>query len=247
MRKLIIDKDTDTLVSFLAECFDIIGGAPKEIVIDNLKQFVTKARYKGNNAILNPKFEQFCRDYGIIIKPCMPRRSQTKGKTETQNKIVDQLKNYNGKFKDVFDMHKILDVINTEDNVSISQATNLPRKFLFKKEKGNLQPLPRKEIRLKYYLSFDEVIVSNESLIVYKTRKYSVPKIFIGLKVGLTVIDNKLHIYYNNKIVTIHKITDNLLNIKPEHKLIYLPNDKRAENCSQNTIITNELEHIIYD
>ena len=36
----------------------------------------------------------------------MPYRPQTKGKTETQNKIVDQLKNYNGKYKDIYDMHQ---------------------------------------------------------------------------------------------------------------------------------------------
>lgn len=247
MRKLIIDKDADTLISFLAECFDTIGGVPNEIVIDNLKQFVTKARFKDQNAIFSSKFEQFCNDYGIKIKSCMPRRPQTKGKTETQNKIVNQLKNYNGKYADIFDMHNVLETINKEDNTSISQATNLPREFLFSKEKGSLQPLPRKEIRLNYYLRLNEVTVSNESLIVYKSRKYSVPKIFIGLKVGLTVIDNKLHIYYNNKIVTVHKITENLLNIKEEHRLIYSYNDKKNSQNIKTSIIKNELENINYD
>ena len=37
----------------------------------------------------------------------MSRRPQTKGKTETQNKIVDQLKNYNGMYKGILDMHEI--------------------------------------------------------------------------------------------------------------------------------------------
>ncbi len=117
-------------------------------------------------------------------------------------------------------MHEILKIINDEDNNSIFQATNLPR--LFEKEKGKFQTLPPKELRMKYYLTLNEVIVSNESLITYKSRKYSVPKKYIGLKVGLTGIDHKLHIYYNNKIITIHKITNNLLNIKAEHQLKYL-------------------------
>lgn len=247
MRKLIIDKDTQTLITFLAECFDLIGGVPQEIVIDNLKQFVTKSRHNYNDAILNQKFEQFCNDYGIKVKPCMPRRPQTKGKTETQNKIVDQMKNYNGKYQDISEMHSILELINKEDNVSISQATNLPRDFLFQKEKGKLQPLPRKEIRSKYYLHFDEVIVSNESLVVYKTRKYSVPKTFIGLKVGLTVIDDKLHIYYSNKIVAVHTITNNLLNIKDEHKLFYLSKNENKTEENAKSIIHNELENINYD
>ncbi len=56
-RKIIIDKDMDTLIAFLAECFKTIGGSPKELVIDNLRQVVTKLRYKDNSAIFNNKFE----------------------------------------------------------------------------------------------------------------------------------------------------------------------------------------------
>lgn len=33
----------------------------------------------------------------------MPYRPQTKGKTETQNKIVDQLKNYSGTYTGILD------------------------------------------------------------------------------------------------------------------------------------------------
>lgn len=65
----------------------------------------------------------------------MPRRPQTKSKTETQNKIVDQLKNYNEHYEDLDDICEKLEIINKEDNKSISQATKLPRIFLFKKEK----------------------------------------------------------------------------------------------------------------
>ncbi len=65
----------------------------------------------------------------------MPRRPQTKGKTENQNKIVGQLKNYNGHYKDIGEIHEVLEKINEEDNESISQAAKLPRQFLFNKEK----------------------------------------------------------------------------------------------------------------
>lgn len=68
------------------------------------------------------------------------------------------------------------------------------------KEKCDLLPLPSKEIRKKYHLTLNEVTVSNESLISYKSNKYSVPKKYIGLKVGLAIVrDTELHIYYNEK------------------------------------------------
>lgn len=244
-RKIILDAKTETLLSFLAEAFESFGGVPKEIVIDNLKAFVEKARFKNNDAILNSKFEQFCKDYGIIAKPCVARRPQTKGKTETQNKKVDELKNYNGHFSDLNEIHDLLEKINSEDNKGISQATKLPRILLFNKEKGELNPLPSKDIRSKYHLKLSEVHVSKESLISYKSNKYSVPKKYIGFKVGLVVINNELQIYYNNQIVTIHQITNNLLNIKPEHKLNYVRNEEK--NAHMESKIIKELGAINYD
>ena len=248
IRKLILDTKVENLLSFLAESFEEIGGVPKEIVIDNLKQFVEKPRRNGEPAILTSRFEEFCKDYGIKVKPCIPHRPQTKGKTETQNKIVDQMKNYNGKYIDLYHMHEILEIINKEDNDDISQATKFPRIFLFEKEKGDLLPLPTTEIRRKYHLTLNEVTVSKESLISYQSNKYSVPKNYIGCKVGLVVIRDQLHIYYNKKIITIHQITNKLLNIKDEHDLKYKNIIKKNdENNKVKSIIQKELEDIIYD
>ncbi len=170
IRKLILDTKVENLLSFLAESFEEIGGVPKEIVIDNLKQFVETPRRNGEPAILTSRFEEFCKDYEIKVKPCIPHRPQTKGKTETQNKIVDQMKNYNGKYIDLYHMHEILEIINKEDNDDISQATKFHRIFLFEKEKGDILPLPSTEIRRKYHLTLKEVIVSKESLVSYKSN-----------------------------------------------------------------------------
>lgn len=245
-RKIVLDTKIETLINFLAEAFNEFGGVPQEIVIDNLKAFVEKARYKYQPAILNVKFEEFCKDYGIVVKACMPRRPQTKGKTETQNKIVDELRNYNGHYKDLDDIHDKLEIINKEDNEAISQATKLPRIFLFNKEKGELNQLPSKEIMAKYHLKLKEVHVQNDSLISYKSHKYSIPKKYIGFKVGLVVMNNELHIYYNNKIITKHIITEKIINIKPEHELVYdVKKDALTEKESKQ--IVKELENIIYD
>jgi putative transposon-encoded protein len=245
VRRLTLDTKVETLLSFLAESFEEIGGLPKELVIDNLKAFVDIPRRQGEAAQLTNAFSEFAKDYNIQIEPCMPYRPQTKGKTETQNKIVSQLKNYNGKYKDLIDIHDTLAIINKEDNESISQATKFPRIFLLEKEKGDLLPLPRKEIRQKYHLNLKEVYVSNESLISYKSNKYSVPKKFIGSHVGLVVKRDELHIYYTNKIIAIHTITQNLLNIKKEHNLHYPNRHQPIEEA--NDILLKEMEQINYD
>lgn len=245
-RMLTLNTKAETLITFLAKSFEEIGGVPRELVIDNLKQFVDIPRYRDQEAILTAIFTEFCKDYGIIVKPCMPRRPQTKGKTETQNKIVDQLKNYNGTYQGLMDMHDKLEIINQEDNLDISQATKFPRAFLLEKEKGDLLPLPSLEIRQKCHLGLNKVHVSNESLISYKSNKYSVPKELIGLKVGLAVQRDELHIYYNNKIIVIHKITNHLLNIKKEHNLTYDRKHRQGDTKSNNVLL-NEMRYIRYD
>lgn len=58
-------------------------------------------------------------------------------------------------------------------------------------------------------------------MISYKSNKYSVPKKYIGMTVGLVGIKDELHINHNEKIITKHKITNNPLNVKIEHELFY--------------------------
>lgn len=249
IRKIVLDTKYETIASFLAESFEELGGVVKELVIDNIKCLVDKPRTaNGGDAILNAKFTEFLKDYNIKCRPCMPYRPQTKGKTETQNKKPAQLENYNGQYIDLYDVHEKLEIINKEDNESISQATLLPRNFLYKKEKDELSNLPARRIREKYHLSLNEVAVSNESLVSYKSNKYSVPKRFIGSKMNLIITDKQLQIYYNNKIVAVHTISKKVLNILPEHKLNY-PKFivKKTYDGNANKLILKEMENIIYD
>lgn len=221
IRQVIIDKSYESVSRFLANAFEKLGGVYGELVIDNIKCLVDKPRTYNTDAIINAKFIEFAKDYGFEIKPCMPYRAQTKGKTESQNKVVEQLLNYNGDYNDLYDVCDKLVVINTEDNDSVSQATLVKSSFLLKKEKLHFKPLPPRLIT-KYYFPYTmKVKVSNDSLITYKSRKYSVPKRYIGKTLNVIVKNNLLHIYYNREIVTIHQISNKMLNINKNHNLKY--------------------------
>ena len=247
-RKILVSVNFGTVSQFLAECFELMDGVPKELVIDNTKVLVEKPRGKnGSEAILNPKFVEFLKDYNIECLPCMPYRPQTKGKTETQNKKPSQLYNYNGTYKDLDDIHTKLEMINIEDNNSISQATKLPRVYLYQKEKDDFNQLPTKAICAKYHLSYNKLFVSNESLISYKSKKYSVPKAYIGKHVDLVINKNsKLQIYYNNKIIAQHDISDKIITIDDKHNLYY-PNKKTKINNQMKSTVMKEMERISYD
>ncbi len=247
VRRIVLDTKYETVVAFLADAFEEIGEVPKEIVIDNIKCLVDKPRRSnGEQAILNGKFIEFLKDYDLKCFACMPRRPETKGKTETQNKKPSRLQNYNGEYRDLIDIHDKLKEITDKENNCISQATNLPRNFLLQKEKGKLSPLPSKRVREKYYLTLNEVVVTRDSLISYKSNKYSVPKRLIGLKASLVVFNKELHIYYNNKIVAKHKISKNKLNILEEHDLNYTKKTNKSIE-DNNVQILYEMRNITYD
>ena len=54
------------------------GSTPSKSSISNLKAFVEKPRSSAeDHAILNSQFEEFCKNYNIKPKPCMPYRPQT--------------------------------------------------------------------------------------------------------------------------------------------------------------------------
>lgn len=245
VRALLLDLTKDTIICFLAAAFEHLGGCVKELVIDNIKCLVDKARTPKQAPELNASFAQFLQDYNIKAIVCMAYRPQTKGKTETQNKVVNQLKNYNGHYADIHDMHEKLRIISREDNQRISQATLLPRDFLYSKEKDDMQPLPSKEIRKTYHLTLKSVTVGSDSYVNYKSRKYSVPKRYVGQNVGLRVINGELHIYYMQKPITIHKITNNLFNTRAEHDLTYYK--PTAKLILNNEILIHEMAEINYD
>ena len=122
----------------------------------------------------------------------------------------------------------------------------MPRIFLLNIEKGEFSNLPPRRIRENYHLSLNKVAVTKDSLVSYKSNKYSVPKRLIGFKVNLIVRNSQLHIYYNNKIVTVHDISKNKLNIKESHNLYYPSKDEKDCDLSKDIII-EEMRNIIYD
>lgn len=231
IRLVILDKSYNTIENFLAMSFEMLGGVPKELVIDNIKCLVDKPRTSNTPALINSKFIEFSKDYNFNVKPCMLYRPQTKVKTETQNKVPSQIKNYNGTYIDLHEVVKITKIINDEDNASISQATGLPAEFLLKKEKAVLNKLPCQEVRQNHFFKMNEVAVTNDCLFSYKGNKYSVPKAYQGKKIGIVIFNNRLHIYFNKSLITCHEISKKKINILESHDLSYIT---KHTTCNEN-------------
>lgn len=224
----------NNLFDFLTTSFELIGGVPKEIIIDNAKTMMTVARSKITRGKKNTKFQQFADDFGFKVKACLGSRPQTKGKVEVQMKVVDEIMAYNGVLGDINKLYKKLEEITNESNMRISQATGISPIIVFQKEKEHLLPLPHNKICSSYKNINFTTKVNMNGLFKYKSNLYSVTPELTGKNVEVNKQDDQLHVYYNKKLVTIHKITKNKINYHPtDHLNMFKQTFKNKDNIDE--------------
>ena len=124
-------------------------------------------------------------------------------------------------------------------NININQETEMSPTALFYKEKEYLKPLPNKNI-IDTYLTPNKYKVSAESLIRYGANRYSVDPKLIGEDVTVDVLDNKLYIYYNGKLVTFHSITDKNINYSDAHYKKLMNGKVKKEDM--DSVVSENLE-----
>lgn len=208
-----IQKRFDDVSRGLINSFLKFGGVPKELLFDNMSTVAnTNVKpKKPTNAIL-----QMSKDFGFKVRLCRTRKPETKGTVEAKNKVIDWVRAYEGEFETIEELEGIIETINKDMNITINQETDMSPTALFYKEKEYLQPLPHKSI-IDTYLTPNRYKVSKESLIRYGNSRYSVDPKLIGEDVTVDLLDNKLYIYYNGKLVTFHQLNENPVNYKKKH------------------------------
>lgn len=210
-----LSKTTQDFIRCIIETFRRLGGTTQTILTDNMVAVVS---VKGRQKKIHPLINQLMKDLNTELKLCKVKTPQTKGKDENSNKFVKWIYPYDYSLESEEELiHIIENVICSQCNRQINSSTKIPPSALFQKEKDYLQPLPS-NILLESYLA--EHIVSKVPptlLIQYKGCRYSVPQQYINKRVDIYPIENKLYIYHNKNLVTIHTLTQQSVNYKEEH------------------------------
>lgn len=209
-------KDQYEVFRSMISAFKRIGGIPQKIVFDNMR---TAASISKNGRTVNPLMSRFARDCNFKVILCKPRHSYTKGKVEARNKIIDWIRVYDRDFEDESHLIEIIEKINKKMNEYVCQATNQPPLLLLQKETEYLNPIPPKSV-LDIYQAPYQAVVGKDALVYFKGNKYSVRPALIGQNVSYEALENKLYIYYNEKLETIHEIKplgQKSISYQPEH------------------------------
>jgi transposase len=221
---LTLSRTQGMLMDFLAQTFEIIGGVPKTILFDNMKTVMDEARTTYSKGVVNERFDQFAKDYGFDIHPCIAGRPRTKGKVETTMKLIDEIHAYQGKLS-YEELQDFIQSLCERINHSYHQGTGKIPILAFQQEKNLLLPLPRKEIRDSYKIKHIPVKVNSAGMISYKGNQYSVPMDYQGKTVNVQVYDERMYVYYNTKLIAEHPVSSLKMNYKEEHYIQALSQD----------------------
>ena len=230
----------------LIRTFEYIGGIPQKCLTDNMSSI-----YDIKNKKFYKEFISFSKDIGFEAKHCKVKSPETKGKVESQNRFMSWLIPYNGEFETEEELIKIIEQINIKVNQQINEIIGVSPIMLFQKEKEYLKPLPSDKIINSYLFDNITVKVSNESLFYYKGSKYSVPIKFINHTLSLREEGNKLYVYYNKDLITMHNISLNKINYKEEHykeglnNLLKNKSQEEIEKITKNNLkLLNKLSEV---
>lgn len=137
---------------------------------------------------------------------------------------------------------------NEECGKEKSQAHNKIVNDVFENEKKYLMQLPNKNILEKYKQTIEYRKVTQDSMIVYRSNRYSVQTRFIRSYLGIRIIDNQVNIYDNTELVRCHMVSNNNLNYNSGDKIEILKSDLLyglSEEEIKNKIENTDLQ--VYD
>jgi transposase len=177
------DETQASVFEALEAAFAYFGGAPKTLLVDNAKVFVTDAR--PDRFTWNPRFLELCGHYAVEPVACHPYRPQTKGKVERPFFYLEQHAIKGRDWPDFATLHQDLARFVTDElDLRIHATTREQPAVRFEQERGRLTPLPATP-----FLSTQTPTrtVSRDCLVAFGGSRYSAPWPHAGQRVWVQV------------------------------------------------------------
>lgn len=193
---------TEDFIRCIENAFHHFGGAPKTLVVDNLKAAVIKAdRFDPD---LNPKLQAFCEHYGTVILPTKPRMPRHKGKVEAGVKYIQANALKGRTFTSLNEQNRFLK--EWEVSVADTRIHGTTRKQVVKVfeevERESLLPLP-----VNHFPFFQEAqrSVHRDGHVEVDKAYYSVPPEYLGWRLWVRWDSRTVRIFDKNmQQITMH-------------------------------------------
>ena len=159
--------------------FGRLGGSPRLVILDNLREGVIKADYY--DPTLNPLFKDVLDHYGVVALPCRVRDPDRKGKVESGIGHAQKTPLKGMRFESLEEAQAYLDRWEARwADTGIHGTTKRQVAAMFAEEKPSLKPLPIEPFR---YYQYGERVVHLDGCVEVEAAYYGLPPGWIGRQV----------------------------------------------------------------
>jgi len=188
VRLLVWQSSAQTWAELHERAFRRLGGTPRTVVLDNLKEGVlTPDVYEPT---LNPVYRDMLAHYGVVGLPCRVGDPDRKGKVESGIGHTQKTPLHGQRFETLEQAQAYLDRWDTHwADTRIHGTTKRQVAAMFAEERPTLQPLPVEPFR---YYRFGVRAVHLDGCVEVEAAYYSTPPGWIGQRVQVQWTD--LHV-----------------------------------------------------
>jgi transposase len=207
---------TEGFIRCLENAFRYFGGVPRTLVIDNLRAAVSRADWYDPE--LNPKVEEFCRHYGVVILPTRPAMPRHKGKIESGVKYAQNNALPGRRFESLSAQNHFL--LEWESGVADTRIHGTTRqqvgKVFNESECTKLLPLPP-----NLFPMFEEAprMVHRDGYIELQRAYYSVPPEYVGRQVWARWESKLIRVFNQRReVIAVHvRVEPGIFATDPHH------------------------------
>ncbi len=176
VRLLVFRSSTRTWAELHEKAFRRLGGSPRIVVLDNLREGVLRPDLY--DPILNPLFKDVLAHYGVTAMPCRIKDPDRKGKVESGIGHAQKTPLKGLRFESLEEAQAYLDQWELRwADTRIHGTTKRQVAAMFAEEKSSLLPLPIEPFR---YYQYGDRTVHLDGCIEVEAAYYSLPPGWIG-------------------------------------------------------------------
>jgi transposase len=179
VRLLMFRSSSQVWAELHEKAFRRLGGSPRVVVLDNLREGVLKADFY--DPTLNPLYRDVLSHYGVVAMPCRVRDPDRKGKVESGVGHAQKTPLKGQRFESLEEAQAYLDHWEQRwADTRIHGTTKRQVAVMFTEEKPFLKPLPIEPFR---YYQYGERTVHLDGCVEVERAYYGLPPGWIGHEV----------------------------------------------------------------
>lgn len=207
--RFVVSERRGVLMGLLERAFHTLGGVPRELLFDNLKQVVAQTRSKDAPAKIQTSFAAFADHWGFEVLACPPYWPRAKGKVERAIGYIKRSFLEGRRFTSLEDINAQLDVWLAEvANVRVHATIKARPCDRWEADREAMLPCgsaayPTTEIHHR--------LADHDAFISFRSVRYSVEPSILSGRRGEPVevhvsTDERLTLYHQERLVGTHAI-----------------------------------------